>query len=159
MGDPADEAALARYAESLAAAFEAVVERWVVESVLERAVAAGVAVDDDVRARVEQAARRTRDEVVPAMRELLATDIDEQRSTPLALVRSATRASSELLDALGVAPAERDEFSRRSFPEDRHGLAPANMGEVDESLREPALVWGAAKAHVHLQRRRAEGRR
>ena len=32
-------------------------------------------------------------------------------------------------------------------------------GDLDPALHEPGLRWGAAKAHVVLARRRAEGRR
>jgi hypothetical protein len=64
-----------------------------------------------------------------------------------------------VLDELGVGPPDRDEFARRNFPEDRYDLTPASFADVDPTLHEPGLVWGAAKAHVVLQRRRAEGLR
>jgi hypothetical protein len=40
-----------------------------------------------------------------------------------------------------------------------YDLTPASFADVDPALHEPGLVWGAAKAHVHLARRRREGRR
>ena len=43
------------------------------------------------------------------------------------------------------------------FPDDDYDLSPATFADIDESLHEPGLVWGAAKAHVVLTRRR--GRR
>jgi hypothetical protein len=33
------------------------------------------------------------------------------------------------------------------------------LGDVRPDLTEPGIAWGAAKAHVVLARRRAEGRR
>ena len=47
----------------------------------------------------------------------------------------------------------------RAFPDDVYDLAPASFADVDPALHEPGLVWGAAKAHVHLARRRRDGRR
>jgi putative CocE/NonD family hydrolase len=46
-----------------------------------------------------------------------------------------------------------------SFPDDAYDLGPASFADIDPSLHEPGLMWGAAKAHVHLARRRAEGLR
>ena len=46
-----------------------------------------------------------------------------------------------------------------SFPDDPYDLTPGSFADVDPSLHEPGLVWGAAKAHVVLARRRREGRR
>ena len=46
----------------------------------------------------------------------------------------------------------RDEQQTRLFPDDDYDLAPANFADVDPSLAEPGLTWGAAKAYVHLQR-------
>jgi hypothetical protein len=53
----------------------------------------------------------------------------------------------------------RDEFSERNFPDDTYDLTPASFADVDPSLHEPGLEWGAAKAHVHLARRRRQGTR
>jgi len=36
-------------------------------------------------------------------------------------------------------------------------LAPAAFEDVAPELRDPGIEWGAAKAFVHLRRRRAEG--
>jgi hypothetical protein len=47
----------------------------------------------------------------------------------------------------------------RSFPDDVYDLTPASFADVDPALHEPGLVWGAAKAHVHLARRRRQGKR
>jgi hypothetical protein len=74
------------------------------------------------------------------------------------LLRAAVRIPTGVLAAAGVAPVDRDDFARRNFPDDPYDLTPASFADVDESLREPGLVWGAAKAHVHLARRRDEGR-
>ena len=46
----------------------------------------------------------------------------------------------------------RDDQQVHLFPDDDYDLAPANFADVDPSLAEPGLTWGAAKAYVHLQR-------
>ncbi len=91
------------------------------------------------------------------VRTLLATDIDEQRANPLAIVRSGLGPATDLLVSLGVPAVDRDPFAGQAFPDDIYDLAPATFGDIDESLQEAGLMWGAAKAHVHLSRRRAEG--
>jgi hypothetical protein len=96
---------------------------------------------------------------MPELRALLAADVDAQRANPLALLRAAVRHPTEVLRAAGVAPVARDEFAEHSFPDDIYDLSPAAFADVDPSLTELGIVWGAAKAHVILTRRRAEGLR
>ena len=91
--------------------------------------------------------------VMPEIRALLASDIDEQRTTPLALVRD--RAVPLLTAALAEAGAlavDRDDFTRSRFPHDVYGLTPSSWADIDESLTEPGIAWGAAKAFTHRQR-------
>jgi hypothetical protein len=145
--DP-DEAALAERATALADGIAAAIRPWLVAAVVERA-------GEGSRGAAEEVADATADEVVPRVRALLATDIDQQASTPLALLRDAVGPINALLTELGVPPAERDEFDERAFPEDVHGLAPAAFEDVADELRGPGIEWGAAKAYVHLRRRRA----
>ncbi len=150
-----DEATFAEISDALATAIDAALERWVRRVVRERCDAAGVPIDGAADAAISDAAARCRSEVSPRVRTLLETDLDDQRSTPLALLRQAVVVPTEVLRALGVPPVTRDEFAVRSFPGDLYALSPASFGDVDESLHEPGLVWGAAKAHVHLARRAA----
>ena len=78
---------------------------------------------------------------------------DEQRTGPLAILRSAVRYPTEVLRAAGVPPADRDRFAREAFPDDDYALTPAAFADIDQSLHEPGIVWGAAKAYVHKVRR------
>jgi hypothetical protein len=156
---PEDEERYRQLAQELATAVELALEPWVVRTVEARCRDAGRIVDDEVRAAAHDAGRRCRDQVGAAVRELLSTDPDDQRGSPLALLRSATRFATEVLHQLGVSPVERDEFSVAAFAEDVYDLSPASFADVDPALHEPGLMWGAAKAHIHLARRRAEGRR
>jgi len=157
--DPGDLAALAEHAAALADAVEATLPGWV-----ERAVAmrwrqwAGGPPPAELEGQARAAGERARHEVVPALRALLEADVDSQRTTPLAVVRRAVVPATEVLEAAGVPPVERDEHAVRLFPDDAYDLAPATFGDLDASLHEPGLTWGAAKAHVVIRRRRAEGR-
>jgi hypothetical protein len=98
-------------------------------------------------------------DVEAPLRDLLAQDPDAQRANPLAIVRRAVARPTEVLRAAGVPPVRRDPHAERLFPDDDYDLSPGAFADVDPSLHEPGLVWGAAKAHVVLARRRAEGRR
>lgn len=156
LDDPADAAALDRYATALGDAVEAALPGWV-----ERAVAArwsawrGAPVPEDVADAARAAGERARAELMPVLRELLATDVDAQRSTPLAIIRRAVADATAVLRAAGVPSVERDAHAERLFPEDRYDLAPAAFGDLHPSVHEAGLTWGAAKAHVILRRRRA----
>ena len=65
--------------------------------------------------------------------------------------------SWDYFTVLGVEPVVRDDFAQRAFPDDPYDLTPASFGAVDETLHDPGLRWGAAKAHVHMARRRRDG--
>jgi hypothetical protein len=93
------------------------------------------------------------------VRALLEADIDAQRANPLDVLRSLVPYPTAVLGSAGARPVARDEFAARNFPDDVYDLSPASFADVDPELHEPGLVWGAAKAHVHLARRRREGRR
>jgi hypothetical protein len=152
---PEDAERLAAVAADLADAVETALPGWV-----ERAVASRVdSPPDDVRAAAADAGKRAAAEVAPRVRELLTTDVDEQRTNPLAVLRSAVRYPTEVLREAGVPPVQRDEFAERAFPDDVYDLTPATWSDVDPSLHDRGLVWGAAKAQVVLARRRREGKR
>jgi hypothetical protein len=105
---------------------------------------------------VVDAARRAGDEAAAMIggdvRRLLSRDIDEQVSTPLAVVRGAVRYPTSVLATAGVPPARRDAIDQAMFPDDIYGLTPANLGDLDPALADPGLRWGAAKAWLHRQR-------
>lgn len=161
MADPAGsgEAGLDAIAGDLAAGIEARLAGWVVRCVLTRCEDAGLAVDDTVLGTAWVAGVAARRDVAPRVRALLEQDIDRQRTNPLSVLRTAVRYPTAVLRSLGVPPVDRDAFAERAHPEDPYDLAPASFADIDPSLAEPGIRWGAAKAHVHLARRRAEGRR
>lgn len=141
--------ALTRYSAALVQAVDLVAEDWIRRSILARAPELA----EDPAAEI--AAQHGRAEIVAELTRLFEVDIDDQQSGPLQVLRRGVRFATEVLTQAGVAPVERDEFDQRNFVDDVYGLTPASFAEVDESLREPGIEWGAAKAHVHLRRRRA----
>ena len=87
-------------------------------------------------------------------RNLRLLDTDQQWTNPLSLIRSAINYPNRILAAAGVAEADRDDQSARFQPEDVYDLAPASFADLDPELHDLGISWGAAKAHLHLQRHR-----
>ena len=142
-----DDAVLAEQGAALADAVAAALRGWVRRSLLSRAPDVGDAVVAAVPAEAEA-------DVMADLRALLAADVDEQRQSPLAVVRRAAATVGGALDALGVPPAERDDHQRTLFPDDRHDLVPATFADLSEEAGQAGIRWGAAKAYVHRRRHR-----
>lgn len=153
------EAQLAEHASALAEGIDRTIGPWVVRMVTIRMEQWRGSVPDDVLALAETAGERARATVGAQIAELLALDIDQQRSAPLAMLRTAVVYPTGVLEAAGVPHVERDEVDASLFPADVYALAPASFADVDPSLHDLGMAWGAAKAFVHLARRRAEGQR
>jgi hypothetical protein len=156
MTDPTEDPddTLARYAAALADAVEHALPGWVDRSVRRVLAAQGIPATEATADAIRAAGVAARDDGGARVRALLATDIDAQAGNPLSIVRSLVRYPTGVLRDAGAAPVDRDEFSVRSFPDDAYDLSPASFADVDPALHEPGLAWGAAKAYVHLARRR-----
>lgn len=149
------EAALARYATVLADAVETALPGWV-RAQVERVLAdQSMAPRPEVVEAAAAAGELARAEIGAAVRRLVSADVDDQHSTPLALLRRAVAYPTVVLRAAGAAPVTRDRFATRAFPDDDYDLTPASLADLDPSSRalaEAALEWGAAKAFVHRHR-------
>jgi hypothetical protein len=88
---------------------------------------------------------------------LMSTDVDEQRTNPLSVFRNAVAGPTGLLGRCGIA--EPDSGASGQFPADPYGLWPATWSDIDPSLHDPGIAWGAWKAMTVLRRRRDEGQR
>lgn len=152
--DGDDEARFREYSEQLVDAIDAVIVDWVHRCVEGSCARVARRYDQAIASATNAAAAACRADVAAQLRHLISLDIDDQRVTPLQVLRSAVSYPSAVLADADVAPVDRDRFEREAFPDDRYGLTPAGFGDVDPSLAEPGLVWGAAKAHVHLRRHR-----
>jgi hypothetical protein len=138
------EAALAEHGAALAEAITAVLPAWSARAV------AGFR--PDLEAQGEAAGHAAAAELGPKLRALLAADVDEQRANPLAVARAAVAWPTSVLREAGVAPVHRDEHQRTHFPDDDYGLTPMAFADLDPSLHEPGILWGAIKARTHLLR-------
>lgn len=157
--EPAPEEQLAQVAAELQGAVAQALAPWVRGEVERRVVEwTSVPPTPEVAAAAEGAARSAEAEVLPRLAALLAADVDEQASTPLAVLRSAVAYPTAVLASAGVPPVVRDELAERAFPEDVYDLTPGSFADLSPALAEPGLRWGAAKAFVIMRRRRAEGR-
>jgi hypothetical protein len=107
-----------------------------------------------VEAQIEAAAERAVADIGPRLRDLLALDVDDQWTNPLAIIRDAVAYPTDILAGTGVEPVERDATARRLQPDDLYDLTPGAFGDLGPEVHEPGLMWGAAKAHIHLARRR-----
>jgi hypothetical protein len=141
-------------AEELVAAVDRTIGPWVERAVARIMTAYRGEVPTDVRDHARHAGEEARREVVPALRALLVRDVDEQWTSPLSIVRGAVRFPTAVLATAGVPEVQRDEFHERVFPEDGYGLVPKSWRDVDPSLHEPGLIWGAWKAKTVLHRHR-----
>lgn len=147
-----DDPLVGQTAEALAGAVEAALPGWVERSVEGLLVAFTGEADPATMDEARSAGRRARDEVGAKVRALLRSDFDEQRTSPLALLRSAVTYPTEVLHRAGVAPVVRDDFAEANFPDDVYDLTPAAFADVDPSLHDPGVAWGAAKAWAHKRR-------
>jgi len=138
--------------QALADAVEAALPSWVERSVGRLAEACFGHLDAGVAEPARRAGEAATVDVMARLRALLAEDVDAQRANPLSVVRSAVRYPTEVLQAAGVPPVERDAYAVAQFPDDIYDLTPATFAELDASVAAPGLEWGAAKAWTHMQR-------
>ena len=153
------DAQLQAAADALADSIEVALPRWVEDSVERVYTAWAGSACGELRDQAEGAGVAARDAVVPEIRALLSLDPDEQRSTPLELLRGATRFPTGLLHAHGVPPVARDTSAEARFPDDVYDLTISAFADLGPMVHECGLTWGAGKAFVHLTRRRADGQR
>ncbi|MCP5030877.1 MAG: hypothetical protein GY939_03680 [Actinomycetia bacterium] len=145
------EAAMADLADGLVDAIEVALGPWVRRCVVARHEGP---IPARLEAAIEEAVGQAVDDIGPKLRQLLALDIDQQWTNPMAVIRRAVLYPTSLLIEAGVAPAERDETAVRQHPHDVYDLVPASFADLDLTVHESGLLWGAAKAHIHLRRRK-----
>jgi hypothetical protein len=143
-----DDVALAAHGGVLADAVAVALPGWVGRTLRSRVPGVGADVVAAVTAEVEA-------EVLDDLRALLAMDVDDQRQSPLAIVRRGAATVGGALDALGADPPERDDHQRSMFPDDRHDVVPASFADLSDEAGQAGITWGAAKAFVHRRRHRA----
>jgi hypothetical protein len=138
------------YGADLAAAVDQMLPGWVVRTVRR--------FRDDLDLAAAAAGEEARRDVGARLRQLLETDLDQQRSNPLAILRTAIRYPTQVLAAAAVPGVVREPFAVEAFPEDIYNVSPATWSDIDPALQEYGITWSAWKAHEFLRRRRAEGK-
>ncbi len=151
-----DQDRLDHFAKEFMTQIELALPAWVVGAVLSRLTPSRL---EQGRSLAQIAGQEAIDHLRDPLRELLSQDIDEQRTTPLSLVREAVPFATTVLVELGVDPVGRDGAAMRLHPADIYDLTPGGFAEFGEPTQQASLCWGAAKAHIHIQRRHAEGKR
>lgn len=146
------ESALAESADHLVTVVEAALPGWVEHQVATVLEAQGRPVGTDVAQRARSAGEEAVAEVGPALRSLLATDPDEQTSTPLQVIRGAVRYPTRVLEDARADALPRDHFQAERFPDDPYDLTPAGFADLGEEVHDAGLRWGVARAMVHKLR-------
>ncbi len=143
-------------AATLLASARRVVPGWLRRVTVEAGVRGGV---DSARIEphLDDMVDRAAADLLARLADLLGTDVDEQRTTPLTLLREAVAEPTRFLRELGAVPPSSPDADR--FPDDVYRIGPAAWSDVDPSLHEPGLMWGAWKAMTILARRRDDGLR
>ena len=98
----------------------------------------------------------TAERVAAEIRRLATVDIDEQRTTPLSSIRALSDVATPLVQAAGGQEVARDPNAVALHPDDLYDLTPGGFSDLGERVQHAGLTWGAAKAHLHLQRRRPQ---
>lgn len=142
------------YVQQLLDAIAIVIEDWLERCVVRTATRFTGQCTPELHDSARVMAQQRSSAVLDQLELLLATDVDRQRTNPLSILRDAVRYPTELLDQAGIPRPRRDDFAIRAFPNDAYDLSPATWADVDHSLQEPGLIWGAWKAKTVLDRRR-----
>jgi hypothetical protein len=145
-------ARLAEASDAIVTGVERALPGWVVARATDLAdwwggldAAASAVLVAHARAAGAAAAARVGEE----LRALFATPPEAQRTTPLEVVRGATREVTSVLRTAGVPPVVRDGFDERAFPDDVYGVTPRTLSDLgDDDLGPWQLAWGMAKAQV-----------
>ncbi|HSG79468.1 MAG TPA: hypothetical protein VLD62_07815 [Acidimicrobiia bacterium] len=121
-------------AEEMLAAYEPFVRRRLEER--------GIDVSDAMAAALEEGRAWLRER----LESLLSVPYAQQTRSPLEVFQEAMRFPTEVLDAAGVEPPDRDAVVGNALPGDRHDLAPASSQDLGEGPWRAHIAWGAAKA-------------
>jgi hypothetical protein len=148
-----DEESFAAFGVELADAVERALPGWVRRSV-NRFLAVDPNRDPTLDRKITEAGSAAADDVGPRLRELLALELEYQWTNPLSIIRSATRYPTTILVERSVPPVVRDQQAMRFDPDDVYDLTPAKFADLGPDAHDCGIRWGAAKAHLHLQRNR-----
>lgn len=136
-----DDTRYAEIAASLLSAIDRALAPWVEQTLNARGLTDPATVTATVAA--------VRAGALPDLEQLLAADIDRHRSTPLEILRRAATPMTEVLAAHGLQRDPRALEDRDPFQ-----IGPMTWSDLNEEVAEAGMTWGAAKAHIHISRRK-----
>ena len=148
VSETSNEERLAALARALADGVEHALPQWVERSVRRLLVGFRGAAGDQHMEEARRAGSQAGADIGGRVRALLEADVDQQRTNPLSIVRSAVVYPTEVLRSAGVPPVVRDALAEEQFPDDDYDLTPSRFSDLDPDLHELAMAWGAAKAFV-----------
>ncbi len=155
--DQRDETRLRLISGEFANSVSEALSGWLVGIAVDRSVQGGVDPSGEVHERIVAVVRQLVADLEPRVRQAISADVDQPTGSPLAVLRDGIGPLNGLLSEIGAAPPRRDRVAVEIFPEDTYELGPAAFSDIDPSLQEAGITWGAARAHVHLQRRDGRG--
>lgn len=156
MGATHDE--LSPYGKRLLDLVVAAVPVWVDDSVRKIVRRHLGVVNDDIAAAIVVAGKEAQEFVSQRLSVLLTTDVDQQSSNPLQILRDSARFPTQVLLSAGIPTPKRDHFDEQINPDDVFGLGPYTWRDLGEEVHDAGIEWGAWKAATVLSRRRAEGK-
>jgi hypothetical protein len=148
--DPVEEAerAFALLSARLLDAIGVAVGPWVIDRIRSR-LPDGDWPEDEVAT----AAQEVTTTVTSELAALFEQEVDQQATTPLSILRGApVRVVTEVLERRGVPAIERDAGAIALHPDDPYDVTPGGFVDLSEEVHQAGLMWGAAKAHLHLRR-------
>lgn len=86
--------------------------------------------------------------VLPALRTLLRTSPDRQRTSPIEVLQKAVPFPTRVLSVAGIEPPTRSAARAGRYPADLYDLMPESAGEFDEALISPVESWRKVRAEV-----------
>lgn len=142
-----DEQKFTQYGQVLYDAISKAIRPWLNDQVLHRVMV----LDDEMAEAIEISAVQ----VEKSIAELAAADVDTPLSGPLERIRQGVEPLNAMLDQRGVEPPLRNAMDKQMRPGDHHALGPMTFRDLGDTVHDAGISWGAAKAHLHLQRRRS----
>ena len=141
-----DDAKYLEYGQRLADAIAADIGPWL-QTELAKTL-------DDPDDELQALLRSVESETKRAITELVTADVDIPLSGPLERIRRSIEPLTEALGERQVPAPLRNPLDVEMRPDDRYGFGPMTFLDISPEVHEAGIAWGAAKAHLHMQRRR-----
>ena len=140
---PSDQERLLAFSEDLAKQIDVGLPQWIRESF-------GRFLDQDqvieLQQQTEAAEREVSSQLMVQLRRFLEQDIDQQRTTPLAILRQAVPVVTTILHQVGVPHVNRDRDAARLHPDDWYDLTPASYADFGDEVQQASPLMGGSQS-------------